>query len=104
MSAYSVEVKVENGVKHATLKGSMIINHIEKLYEELSELASPEEDLNITVEADNIDITYVQLVIAMQKAWAASGKKLNITSNVPEDLEALLAKAGIDKEVINIKA
>lgn len=102
MSSYSVEVTEKDGAKQVSLSGSIIINHIEKIYDELKSQITPEDDVCLTVEnPDNVDITFVQLVLSMKSAWKASGKKLTISTILPEDLTALLTKAGITIDSLN---
>lgn len=102
MSSYSVEVTEKDGAKQVRLSGSIIINHIEKIYDELKSQITPEDDVCVTVEnPENVDITFVQLVLSMKSAWKASGKKLTISTTLPEDLTALLSKAGITIDSLN---
>lgn len=105
MSSYSVEVAEIDGVKQVRLSGSIIINHIEKIYDELKEQITPEDAVDVVVEnPENVDITFVQLILSMKSAWKASGKHLTISTTLPEDLTALLAKAGISIDSLNQKA
>ncbi|MCQ2235651.1 MAG: STAS domain-containing protein [Bacteroidales bacterium] len=105
MSSYSVEVTEKDGKKQVRLSGSIIINHIEKVYDELKSQITPDDEVDLVVEnPENIDITFVQLVLSMKKAWKESGKALNITTTLPDDLTTLLAKAGISLDTLNQKA
>lgn len=102
MSSYSVEVSEVDGKKQVRLTGSIIINHIEKVYDELKSQITPNDDVILLVEnPENVDITFVQLVLSMKRAWKESGKSLKITTTLPDDLKNLLAKAGISIDTLN---
>ncbi|MCF0190613.1 MAG: STAS domain-containing protein [Marinilabiliaceae bacterium] len=100
MSSYNISFAYKGDVKRVVISGSIIINHIEKIYDELKSNISTDKDVEIEVVADNVDITFVQLMLSMKLAWKESGKNLQLNISIPEDLEVLLAKAGINLEEI----
>lgn len=81
--------------------GQLIINHIEKISSTVkSELKS---DKDLTVEIDNpesVDVTFIQLLLAIKATLKANGKSVTINAELSEDVEALIQNSGF-QYVIN---
>lgn len=83
-----------------TFSGNLIINHIEKIYEEMQELITPEQPVTFIIDnPDNLDITFVQMIISVKRLWKEKGSEFHIKAELKDDLKQLLAKAGLEREL-----
>jgi hypothetical protein len=82
--------------------GSLVINHIEKIYSDLSRNIDLTKNLKLVVnEVESIDITFVQLLLGLKKEYAISGNELTIDCHLSDESWALLNNAGFNKQLIN---
>ncbi len=98
MSQLPYSISFGKGVHTNTLEisGNLVINHIEKIYKEIAEKIDFSRNLNITIQSvENIDITFVQLVLALKKEYSEKQLSLEVVIDLPEDLWTLLKNAGI---------
>ncbi len=83
-----------------TCSGNLIINHIEKIYAELQESLSCDQPISIVIDnPENLDMTFVQLVLAIKKSVLEKGKTFTIKTTIKDDLKLLVEKAGLEKEL-----
>lgn len=100
MSAYTIKIADNKGITELTCKGNLIINNIEKIYAELQETLTTDNDVNVVIDdPENLDITFVQLVLAIRKSVLSRGHAFSIKTKLKDDLKQLIAKAGLDKEI-----
>lgn len=82
--------------------GSLVINHIEKIFSDLSRNVDLTKNLKLVInEVEGIDITFVQLILGLKKEYSLSGKELTIECQLSDDSWALLNNAGFNKQLIN---
>lgn len=100
MSAYSIKIADNAGVTELTCTGNLIINHIEKIYGELQESLSTDNSVSVVIDdPENLDITFVQLVMAIKKSVTEKGHTFSIKTKLKDDLKQLVLKAGLEKEI-----
>ena len=99
-SVYKLEISDADGAKVFKFAGDLVINHIDKMVEEVkSALASP-SDVNVVVDnPDNIDMTFLQLVASIRRSCSDAGKKFQISSTLKDDLRDLVKKAGLTADL-----
>ena len=74
------------------------INNIMPIKSEFTEILSKNNTINIELkDIENLDLTSVQLLYSLKKF---PGKKIEIQSNIKEDLKNIIINAGL-KEIIN---
>jgi len=97
---YTIAAADKQGTMEVKFGGNLIINHIEKIYEEMQELITPEQPVTFIIDnPDNLDITFVQMVIAVKHLWKAKGKEFHVKTELKDDLKQLMAKAGLESEL-----
>lgn len=99
-SIYSLEVTEEAGKKQLKFGGDLIINHIDKMAAEVKDALPQPADVTIVLDnPSNIDMTFIQLALAVRRSCAEASKDFDIKATVKDDLKDLLVKAGLDKDM-----
>lgn len=99
-SIYSLEVTEEGGKKQLKFGGDLIINHIDKMAAEVKDALPQPADVTIVLDnPSNIDMTFIQLALAVRRSCAEASKAFDIKATVKDDLKELLVKAGLDKDM-----
>lgn len=99
-SVYSLEVTQSDGKKQLKFGGDLVINHIDKMAAEVKQALDTPADVAVSVDDPaNIDMTFIQLVIAIKRQTIAAGRKFEISASIKDDLKDLLVKAGLDKDL-----
>lgn len=99
-SIYSLEVTEEGGKKQLKFGGDLIINHIDKMAAEVKDALPQPADVTILLDnPSNIDMTFIQLALAVRRSCAEASKAFDIKATVKDDLKELLVKAGLDKDM-----
>lgn len=99
-SMYSLEVTQENGCKGLKFGGDLVINHIDKMTNEVREALASPSDVSVVVDnPSNIDMTFMQLVIAIKHSCQKAGKNFKVSATLKDDLKELVVKAGLQKEI-----
>lgn len=102
MSAYKIGLSEKDGRKELRFSGNLIINNIEKIYNELQELLIIDKPLSVFVEnPENIDITFIQLIVSIKKACLESNVDFKVEATLKDDYKQLIEKAGLEKEITN---
>ncbi|MCQ2226869.1 MAG: hypothetical protein MJZ01_03040 [Bacteroidales bacterium] len=97
---YTIAAIDKNGTMEVSFSGNLIINHIEKIYEEMQELITPEQPVTFIINnPENLDIAFVQMVISVKHKWKAKGSEFHVKSELKEDLKQLMIKTGLEKEL-----
>ncbi|MCT4586528.1 MAG: STAS domain-containing protein [Carboxylicivirga sp.] len=75
--------------------GQLIINHIEKITDEVKNQLSFDKDLHIEINnPDSIDVTFIQLLLTLKTTLKGNGKQTVISSELNDDLKVLLNNSG----------
>lgn len=99
-SIYSLEVTEEGGKRRLKFGGDLIINHIDKMTAEVKDALPQPADVAIVLDnPSNIDMTFIQLALAVRRSCAEASKTFEIKAAVKDDLKELLVKAGLDKDM-----
>ncbi len=99
-SIYSLEVTEEGGKRQLKFGGDLIINHIDKMAAEVKDALPQPTDVTIVLDnPSNIDMTFIQLALAVRRSCAEASKAFEIKATVKDDLKELLVKAGLDKDM-----
>lgn len=99
-SVYSLTVAADGGKKTFTFGGDLVINHIDKMVAEVRDALPEPADVSVVVaNPSNIDMTFLQLVVAMRHSCAGAGKTFEVRAELKDDLRELVAKAGLEKEL-----
>ena len=77
--------------------GQLIINYIESITELVKSEINTGKDLQIEIDnTETVDITFIQLIIAIKKSVENNGKKITLISNLKEDNLNLIKNAGFN--------
>lgn len=97
---FSIAAADKQGTMTVTFSGNLIINHIEKIYEEMQELITPEQPVTFIIDnPDNLDITFVQMIISVKRLWKEKGSEFHVKTELKDDLKQLIAKVGLEREL-----
>lgn len=98
----NVSIKLHDDKSIIIFKGALNINHISAIKAELEELISFENDIEVRLESpDSIDVTFVQLLVALRNSCKAKGSKFTIFSQLSDDVRGLMRNAGLEDLFIN---
>lgn len=101
-SPFSIVLSKDANANTVELSGSLAINHIEKIYDELSNHIDLAKNLQINVKAvENIDITFIQVLLSLKKEYNDLGLTLNISMDLSDDSWSLLHNAGFKNQFTN---
>lgn len=99
---YKIDIKDTGDEKKIVFSGSLIINYIEKIYDEIKETINEMKPLSIEISnPDNIDITFVQLIVSIKKTYSKAGVSLNVDAELKDDIIQLLDNSGLKNELNN---
>lgn len=75
--------------------GQLIINHIEKITDEVKNNVKVDKDLQIEIDnPESVDVTFIQLLLTLKTTLKANGKKIIINSELSDDIQTLLKNSG----------
>ena len=95
-STYSIAASEKDGKKELKFSGSLIINHIEKITAEVKQHLSPLTNISVIIDnPENIDMTFIQMLISVSNACKAQGKTFEVQTTLKDDLKLLVEKAGL---------
>jgi anti-anti-sigma regulatory factor len=101
-SPFSINISKGTNANIVEITGSLVINHIEKIYHDLSTNIDFSKNLKVVLDqVENIDITFVQLLLSLKKQFGKSGLELTLQSKLSDDMWLLLNNAGFNKQLIN---
>lgn len=101
-NTYKIELRDGADAKELHFSGNLIINHIEKMYAEMQELLLIDKAITIYIDdPDNIDITFIQLLLSIKKSCQEKKFAFDVVSSLKDDFKQLIIKAGLEKEIIN---
>ncbi len=99
-SIYSLAVTQEGDRRQLKFAGDLVINHIDKMTAEVKDaLPSPVDTTVVIDNPSNVDMTFIQLLIAIRRATTEAGKTFEVKTTINDDLKDLLAKSGLDKQM-----
>jgi|ADurb_Cas_01_Slu_FD_contig_31_215893_length_3525_multi_6_in_0_out_0_4 hypothetical protein len=82
-------------IQKITFSGLLVINHIEKIIDSAKEKISFDKSIEIEIsDCENIDITFIQFLIALQKTWLQAGLEFSVKAVIKDDLIRLVENAG----------
>ncbi len=75
--------------------GQLIINHIEKITEVVKEGFKADKDLQVEIDnPESVDVTFIQLILAVKATLNANGKKLFVNAECKEEIQKLILNSG----------
>ncbi|MBR8537044.1 STAS domain-containing protein [Carboxylicivirga sediminis] len=75
--------------------GQLIINHIEKITATVKNGLISDKDLQIEVDnPESVDVTFIQLLLALKATLSANGKKVEVNAELSEDIKKLILNSG----------
>ncbi len=78
--------------------GNLIINYINDIKLNVEKLNVFDSNINVKLtQVDNLDFTFVQLLLSMQKTLTDVRYSFSVSSKLNEDLTNLLINAGFNK-------
>ena len=66
----------------------------------MQELITPEQPVTFIIDnPDNLDITFVQMIISVKRLWKEKGSEFHVKTELKDDLKQLIAKVGLEREL-----
>ena len=95
METFKVKYSNKKDLNEAVFSGQLTINNIDKIKEDLKKHLKINKSLNlITKDVENMDLTFVQLILSLIKSGKKGGYEVNTSIDIPNDTRLLLANAG----------
>mgnify|MGYP003588004404 CR=1 FL=1 len=92
---YQIQFSTDADLQVVTFSGQLVINHIEKITNSAKSQLDYGKSVEVVIEnCDNIDITFIQFIIAFKKTWMQNGMEFSVKSSVKEELIHLIENAG----------
>ena len=80
-----------------SFSGQLIINHIENITRIVNEKLNSDKDLQIKIDnPESIDVTFIQLILAVKATVKASGKDIFIQTELKDELKTLVKNSGFN--------
>ncbi len=98
------EIKFKDEPQKLTVKfsGSLVINYIEEIITTIRSRVDFTKSLHINISnPDNIDLTFIQLVISIQKSYLNKDLDFSVTAKVKDDIDLILTNAGFNNIIHN---
>jgi hypothetical protein len=98
------EIKIKDDKQKLTVKfsGSLVINHIEDIITEIKDRVDFTKSLHINISnPDNIDLTFIQLVVSLQKSYLDNNLDFSVSAKIKDDLNLILTNAGFNNIILN---
>ena len=98
------EIKIKNKADKLTLKfsGSLVINYIEEITKEVKEKMDMSKAIHVNIaNPENIDLTFIQLVMSIQKTCINKNIEFTVSAKIKEDQKLLLTNAGFNSIISN---
>ncbi len=92
---FNIQFSKGANLQVVSFSGQLVINHIEKIIDNAKEHLDFDKSVEVVVEdCGNIDITFIQFLIALQKTWMQNGLEFSVKASVKEELIRLVENAG----------
>lgn len=92
---FNIQFSKDANLQVVSFSGQLVINHIEKIIDSAKEHLDFDKSVEVVVEdCGNIDITFIQFLIALQKTWMQNGLEFSVKASVKEELIRLVENAG----------
>ena len=98
------EIKFKDDKKKLTIKfsGSLVINHIEDITSTIKDKIDFTKNLHLNISnPDNIDLTFIQLIVSLQKTFLSKNLDFSVSAKIKDDLNLILANAGFNNIILN---
>lgn len=91
------QIRFSKGEEGSTLtfSGQLIINHIDKIVGDVKQQLDQKSSLEVVIEAcENIDITFIQFLISLQKTWMQNELEFSVKSEIKPEQMKLIENSG----------
>ncbi len=98
------EIKFKDEPQLLTIKfsGNLIINHIEEIIVTVKKEVNMTKSLHINISnPESIDVTFIQLVISMQKTYLKKDLDFSVSAKIKDELKLILTNAGFNNLFLN---
>lgn len=94
---FNIQIETSSEKTTITFSGQLIINHINKIFDEVKESLNMSTDIDIVIsQPENIDVTFIQLICSIKNSYNNANKKVQLTANVKDELKTLVANSGFN--------
>jgi anti-anti-sigma regulatory factor len=94
---FTVKFRSNHAQQTVEFTGNLIINHIEEILEKVKKKIDSSKTLCVKItEPENIDLTFIQMVISLQKTWQKNGHDITIETTIKEDIKLILNNSGFN--------
>jgi len=92
---FEVKIKNKSGHQAVTFSGNLVINYIEEITKTVNDKVDVSKAVHVDIaNPDNMDLTFIQLVLSLQKTCLNNSVEFTVSSKIKDDLKLLLANAG----------
>ena len=104
MEKKPLEIKFKDEPQKLTVKfsGNLTINYVEEIVTTIKDKVDFKKSLHINISnPDNIDLTFIQLVISLQKTYLNKKLDFSVSAKIKDDLTLILTNAGFNNIIFN---
>jgi ABC-type transporter Mla MlaB component len=95
---YKSTIEKETNTQRIVLKGDLSIRNAVNIKKKIRATKLTKENVKIQIiDVDNVDLTFIQLLISLKNSLIELGKNVEISSELPENAELLIRNSGFNK-------
>ena len=99
---FEIKFKDEPQKLTVNFSGNLVINYVDEIVTTIKDKVDFKKSLHINISnPDNIDLTFIQLVISLQKTYLNKNLDFSVTAKIKDDLTLILTNAGFNNIIFN---
>ncbi len=99
---FEIKIRKKSDLQTVKFSGNLMINYIEEIAKTVKEKVDLSKAVHVDIASpENIDLTFIQLVLSLQKTCLSNSVEFTVSSKIKDDLKLLLANAGFNNIISN---
>ncbi|TAJ15276.1 hypothetical protein DMA11_02405 [Marinilabiliaceae bacterium JC017] len=95
---YNIQISDQQDKMIAHFSGNLVINYINEIVDIVKKEISFSKPLDLIIDnPESIDLTFIQLVLSIQKDSLENNQDLSVTANIKPELKSVIANAGFNQ-------
>ena len=94
---FEIKIKKNSDHQEVIFSGDLVINYIEEITKTVNDNVDMSKAVRVDIaNPENMDLTFIQLVLSLQKTCLNNNVEFAISSKIKDDLKLLLVNAGFN--------
>ena len=99
---FEIKIREKSGLQTVKFSGNLVINYIGEIAKTVNEKVDVSKAVHVDIASpENIDLTFIQLILSLQKTCLNNSVEFTVSSKIKDDLKLLLANAGFNNIISN---